>query len=197
MLNLSIGSLYTGQLVRLGAVKPDDKDTLARWSNDSEYLRMLNFDPAVPRPAAYFEEQEKKNDENHRGVIFGIRLLEDDKLIGMTGLWANWNHQNAWFWIGIGEADYRGKGYGTDTTKLMIGYAFRELGMFRVTLNVFGYNTRAMRAYEKAGFTHEGTQREALYREGKRWDMHAMGILRPEWEAMILAEQEANKEAVR
>lgn len=196
MLNLSIGSLYTGQLVRLGAIKPEDKDAFARWSNDSEYLRMLNFDPALPRPAAYFEEQEKKDDENQRAVKFAIRLLEDDKIIGVTGMWVNWNHQNAWFWIGIGDAEHRSKGYGTDTTKLMVGYAFRELGLYRVSLGVFGYNTRARRAYEKAGFTYEGTQREALYREGKRWDMHSMGILRPEWEAMMQAEQ-AEKEAVR
>jgi RimJ/RimL family protein N-acetyltransferase len=202
MLNLSIGSLYTGQLVRLGAFKPEDKDAFSRWSHDSEYLRMLHFEPATPRPPAFFEEQEKKDDDNQRGVKFVIRTLADDKPIGFTGLWLNWNHQNAWFYIGIGEADYRGKGYGTDATKLVIGYAFRELGMFRVSLGVFGYNTRAIRAYEKAGFTHEGTQREALYREGKRWDLHQMGILRPEWEAIMQAEQQAaemskEKEAVQ
>lgn len=181
---MTIGNLFTGQLVKLGATKTDDKDALARWSHDAEYYRQMHFEPARPRPAAYYEERDKKEDEHrHDSARFAIRTLADDKFIGITGLWMQWNHQTAWFWIGIGEADYRSKGYGTDATRLVVDYAFRELGLFRVQLGVFGYNTRARRTYEKVGFIHEGTQRHALYRDGQRWDMDVMAILRPEWEA--------------
>jgi RimJ/RimL family protein N-acetyltransferase len=56
-----------------------------------------------------------------------------------------------------------------------------ELNLHRVTLDVFEYNPRAIRSYEKAGFRHEGRQRQALVRNGKRWDLLEMGILCEEW----------------
>ncbi len=177
-----IGDLYTGKLIRLGAVKAEEKDVLSRWSHDAEYMRMMNFNVAYPQPPSFYEEQ-MKEDRSSNSFYFGIRTLADDKLIGNTGLWCDFPHGDAWFWIGIGDANSRGKGYGYDATELMLGYAFRELNLYRVTLGVFGYNERARRTYEKAGFVHEGTQREVLYREGKRWDLHDMGILRSEWEA--------------
>jgi RimJ/RimL family protein N-acetyltransferase len=65
--------------------------------------------------------------------------------------------------------------------KLVLRYAFLELNLRRVTLNVFEYNERAIRSYEKAGFRLEGSQRQAIQREGRRWDMVYMGILREEW----------------
>jgi RimJ/RimL family protein N-acetyltransferase len=50
---------------------------------------------------------------------------------------------------------------------------------------VFTYNQRAIRSYEKAGFQFEGRQRERLNRDGERWDMVYMGILRTEWLALM------------
>jgi RimJ/RimL family protein N-acetyltransferase len=68
--------------------------------------------------------------------------------------------------------------------RVMLRYAFRELNLHRVTLTVFEYNPRAIRSYEKAGFVVEGRLRNWLNREGRRWDMIHMGILREEWETL-------------
>jgi len=57
-----------------------------------------------------------------------------------------------------------------------------ELNLHRVSLDVFEYNPRAIRSYEKVGFKHEGRVRQALNRDGRRWDILYMGILREEWE---------------
>jgi RimJ/RimL family protein N-acetyltransferase len=65
--------------------------------------------------------------------------------------------------------------------KIILRYAFTELNLQRVSLNVFEYNPRGVRSYEKAGFSHEGRERGLLLREGKRWDVIFMGILREEW----------------
>ena len=65
--------------------------------------------------------------------------------------------------------------------KVVLRYAFTELNLQRLTLTVFEYNPRAVRAYEKTGFRHEGRLRQFLNREGRRWDMLFMGILRHEW----------------
>ena len=67
---------------------------------------------------------------------------------------------------------------------VLLRYAFAELNLRRVSLSVFEYNPRAMRSYEKAGFVVEGRRRQALNRDGRRWDVIHMGILREEWEGM-------------
>ena len=83
--------------------------------------------------------------------------------------------------IGIGERQDWNNGYGTDAMQVILRYAFMELNLRRVTLNVFEYNPRAIRSYEKAGFRHEGRIRQYLNRDGQRWDILYMGILREEW----------------
>jgi RimJ/RimL family protein N-acetyltransferase len=94
-----------------------------------------------------------------------------------------WPHGDAWIGIGLGERAYWGKGYGSDALRVLLRFAFQELNLHRVTLNVFEYNTRALKTYERLGFTIEGTVREALLRDGRRWDLIFMGLLRQEWEA--------------
>ena len=64
---------------------------------------------------------------------------------------------------------------------LLLRFAFTEVNLRRVTLAVFEYNPRAIRTYEKVGFRHEGRLRQFLNKEGRRWDMLFMGILREEW----------------
>jgi RimJ/RimL family protein N-acetyltransferase len=117
---------------------------------------------------------------------FNIQAKADARLIGFIALFnINWNHGEAWVAIGIGEREYRGKGYGTDAMRLMLNYAFTELNLNRVTLVVFSYNPRAMRSYEKAGFVLEGRHRHCLHRDGQWWDEVFMGILREEWQRQV------------
>ena len=83
--------------------------------------------------------------------------------------------------LSIGERENWDKGYGTEMVNLLLRFAFTEVNLRRVTLTVFEYNPRAVRVYEKVGFRHEGRERKSLNREGRRWDMIFMGILREEW----------------
>lgn len=87
------------------------------------------------------------------------------------------------FGIVIGEKDCWGKGYGTEVTRLMVWHGFQNLNLNRIWLNVYDFNPRGIRAYEKAGFKKEGALRQAMYAEGKYHDTFVMGILREEWEA--------------
>jgi len=58
-----------------------------------------------------------------------------------------------------------GQGYGTEITRLVIDYALYTVGLHRVSLRVYDFNSRAQRVYEKCGFCHEDRLREAF-----RWD---------------------------
>ncbi len=174
-----ITDIFRGQLVRLAAQDPEaDSVVVARWSLDSEYLRLLDSDPARPQTAKEWQADVAKHLERENVFAFNIRTLDGDRLIGFASLWVgNWASGEAGVGIGIGEAADRGRGYGTDAMRLVLRYAFAELNLARVSLEAFAHNTRAIRSYEKAGFRLEGVQREWARRDGRRWDVVYMGIL--------------------
>jgi RimJ/RimL family protein N-acetyltransferase len=67
-----------------------------------------------------------------------------------------------------------GRGYGTEATRLVVDYAFRIAGLHRIHLEVYDFNTRAQRVYEKCGFAREGMHRDALH-WGGHWH-HAISM---------------------
>jgi RimJ/RimL family protein N-acetyltransferase len=179
-------NLLQGKLVRLVTEDPETvAKYLSRWARNSEYWRLLSSDPARLRSTKSIKEWiEKEIEKEQPGFfLFLIRTLTDDRLIGDIGLGGiNWVQGEAFVGIGLGEREDWGKGYGTDAMRIMLGYAFMELNLYRVSLNFFEYNPRALRSYEKSGFSIEGRERKFLNREGRRWDLIWMGILREEWE---------------
>jgi RimJ/RimL family protein N-acetyltransferase len=178
-------NLFTGKLVRLAGIDPDEvSKAFAQWNRDSEYQRLLDSDPprlhSVKATKDWLDKQIK--DELETTFWFAMRALEDDRLLGDIDLTViNWGSRDAFLGIGIGERAFWGKGYGSDALQVVLRYAFLELNLRRVTLNVFEYNQRAVRTYEKAGFRSEGRVRQAMQREGHRYDILYMGILREEW----------------
>jgi len=180
-------NLLEGKLVRLTAEDPKPQaEAITRWLRNSTYNRLLDDEPSHLWSAKKMTEWiEKDLEQNPKEPFFFIRAIAEDKVIGFISGWGlNWQHGDTFFGIGLGEEDFWGKGYGTEALQLFLGYVFREMNLRRVSLNVFGYNPRAVRSYEKCGFRIEGRVRQAMLREGKRWDMIYMGILREEWEQL-------------
>ncbi len=184
MTDLKNNDVFTGKLVRLVPADLEaDSKLLVEWDRDSEYQRLLNSEHA----ARYNPKQTQSFFEKEIGSMhfFMIQRLEDDRKIGMIDLSGfNWLVGNAWVGIGIGERELWGKGYGTDAMRVLLGYAFTELNLNRVTLNVFEVNQRGLKSYAKAGFREEGRLPKVLRKAGERYDLIFMGILRSEWEAL-------------
>lgn len=181
---MSQTNLFRSSRIRLVALGEEDAEAFARWSEDAEYLRNLDTDYAVPRSANYFRSEIEANASSHNGLEFGIRTIEDDRLIGFVSLHSiEWNNRAGRLAVGIGERDYRGKGYGTEVLQLILRYAFDELNLNRVGLDVIGNNKAAIRCYEKSGFVVEGVVREGVIRDGQKQDRIYMGILKSEWES--------------
>lgn len=180
--------LLKGEQVYLTVEDPQVMaEAFSRWSSDSEYWRLAASDTAFPRSSKSIKEwlEKELGTGNPQLFMFAIRRLEDDQLIGEIDLdGVLWTHGDAFVGIGLGEREYWGMGYGTDAMRVILKYAFTELNLYRLSLNVFDYNPRARRSYGKAGFKEEGSCREFLLRDGKRYDLIFMGILRSEWEEL-------------
>ena len=182
---MQFNPLFTGNLVRIAAPTPDDFSIMQKWTENDEYQRLADGDPARPQSVEQIESFEKDVFTSKDTYFFRIRTLEDDRLIGSMGLFNfRWKDQSAEYGIVIGDSEYWGKGYGSDATQLMLRYCFHELNLHRVSLQVLGYNTRAVKAYEKCGFVKEGVQRQAIKRDGQRWDVLNYAILYDEWVAL-------------
>ena len=69
----------------------------------------------------------------------------------------------------------------TEAARTILRFAFEELNLHRVELEVFDFNQRAIRAYEKAGFRREGTRRQHHFLHGGYHDAHIMSILEDEF----------------
>lgn len=177
--------LFSSEKLRLVALNPEtDAKLMNKWRRDTEYARLLDSDPVRLYNTAQNKEwiEKMQKTEAFEGIEFMIHTLEDDKPIGFIGLdGINWHHGVSWTGIGIGEREYWSKGFGAEAMRMVARYAFEELGLHRLSLNVFSYNTRAIRSYEKVGFKVEGKVREAVHRDGQRWDVVFMGLLREDF----------------
>lgn len=177
--------LFRGSLVRLVAEEPETMSkAFTRWNLDSEYFRMLDSAPQLMWSEKKWKEWLEKDLEKDpsRDLLFGMRTLEDDRLIGFMALFdESWQHGDVLVAIAIGERDCWSKGYGTDAMRVMLDYVFNELNYRRLSLIVFEHNPRGIRSYQKAGFVLEGRVCGAMLRDGRRWDWLYMGILREEW----------------
>jgi RimJ/RimL family protein N-acetyltransferase len=93
----------------------------------------------------------------------------------------SWADRKARLAIGIFDRRFWSRGYGTEAVRLLLRYAFDDLGLHRVDLRVLAYNARAIRCYEKCGFVREGVERESACVDGAWEDDVMMAILESEY----------------
>nr|WP_221308513.1 GNAT family protein [Nocardiopsis mwathae] len=96
--------------------------------------------------------------------------------------------RNGEYVTALGE--YRGKGIGTEATRLVLDYAFHVTNLRCVYLSVIEPNTGAIRAYEKAGFRQQGIRRNSSQWLGQTVNEVLMDAIPEDWEGpSLVAEQ--------
>lgn len=177
-----------GERTTLRPFVAEDATTIAALLADPELLRLT---ASVTSSA----EAEKFPSEPDEGMInwYGSRADQDERLdlavvdnssgevvgevvFNEVDLTAN----SCNFRTLIGKAG-RNRGIGTEATRMFLAYGFEHLGLHRISLDVFAFNPRAQRVYEKAGFRVEGIRRDALRFDDEYVDEIMMAILAPEW----------------
>lgn len=174
-----------GDRVMLGPLRRDLLPLYQRWNNDLAVTRTT----ASSRPTTLEQETAAYDrlmaaDEY---VLFTIYEVETGRPIGTTYLGGiDLRNRTAEFGIALGEAEYRGKGYGTEVTRLVLDYAFTVLGLHSVILVVYAFNLAGQHAYQKAGFREFGHRRQAHLMGGQLWDVIYMECLATEFSSPVL-----------
>jgi RimJ/RimL family protein N-acetyltransferase len=177
-----------GDLVALGPLRRDLAASYARWMNDFEVMKNMGA-PVSPvtaeQQATQYERLATPTETDRNFLIYEKATWLP---IGTTALHEiSHYHRRATFVIIIGEAAGRGRGYGTETARLMLDYAFSALGLTNVMLKVFEYNAAGMRAYLKAGFTEFGRRHQSHAMGGRLWDEIYMECRAVDFTSPVLA----------
>ena len=179
--------LFEGDDIRFGPIDHDkDAEIEAKWTHDSDFMRMMDMAPARPMSAAMvkkqYEKLEKQIDESKNQYYFTIRAKKDDRLMGKAIVqWIEWANGNGYIRLGVGAEEDRGKGYGSQALRMLLRFGFAELNLFRLSAIVPEYNTAAIALLKKFGFVEEVRRRQSVERDGKRWDLLVFGLLNDEW----------------
>jgi RimJ/RimL family protein N-acetyltransferase len=173
-------SILEGQKVRLRPVEERDLPFFVEWLADKDVTRWL---AAVDEPPTLEDEHDwyesARADEN--GVLWSIETLDGD-LVGSTDLRLAPHAERAELGIAIQDKTRWSEGLGTDAIRLVVEYAFDELGLHRVELQTDEANARAIRCYEKVGFVREGLLRDHRKIEGHFSNTIQMSVLAGEWQ---------------
>ncbi|CEA08291.1 Putative ribosomal N-acetyltransferase YdaF [Arthrobacter saudimassiliensis] len=177
-------SLLAGARVRLRALADTDLPALAAWWADPA-ASALQTATVRPRPEGSFEQMFRQWSGNGDpgSVGFSIEARDTGQLIGHVTLYGAALPERAATLAIILGTEHSGQGYGPDAVRTAVGYGFRQMGLNRIELRTWAFNTRARRAYESAGFKEEGRRRQAAFFDGRFHDEVIMAVLRDEWAA--------------
>ena len=117
---------------------------------DPEVARLTGSKPCFSREEVVGFFRKCLTDPDRRDFLI---VAPGGKIIGESVInEIDWAEKSANFRIAIFRPEYHGKGIGTWAVETARDYAFRELKLNCLTLDVFSFNPRAKRVYEKAGF---------------------------------------------
>jgi RimJ/RimL family protein N-acetyltransferase len=163
--------------VILRALLPTDVDTTLRWHNDpSLYATLAGSFRAVSRAT---EEEWLRHVSQPAPDALNLGIVEraTGNLVGCVYLRdIDQESRSGELHVFLGEPAARGRGLGEAACQAMIWHAFLELGLQRIYLKVLPENGRAIRLYERLGFTRDGLHPGAVVKDGVPRDLLAMSI---------------------
>jgi diamine N-acetyltransferase len=172
-----------GDRLRLRAAEREDLPLFVKWLNDPEVRQFISFNLplSLAQEERWFDEMIKANPAE-QVLVIEIRENEGWTPVGVTSLMnIDWTNRLAEVGIFIGEKAYWSQGYGREVMRLMLKHGFEDLNLNRIWLRVYEFNQRGVRAYEHAGFKHEGRMRQAIFKDGCYNDVLIMSVVRGEW----------------
>lgn len=172
--------MIKGNKVYFTAINRGSLKQLMEWRNSPELRKYFREYREISdaMQEAWYNTRVLNNDKQ---IDFEIHDIESGKLIGHCALcYISWINRTAELAIYIGDHNFRNGGYGKDTLKLLMDYAFKTANLNRVWCEVFS-NNEAINVYRKIGFKDEGKLRQHHYENGEYIDCYMLGLLKDEW----------------
>jgi RimJ/RimL family protein N-acetyltransferase len=170
--------MIAGEHVILRAFEREDAERCYRWMNDPNIVRTLKS----RYPIAFSNEMEWLDRAMHESVgerHFAIERKDDRAHIGNASIHdIDWVSRTASFGLFIGEPTAWNRGFGSDAIVALMRFAFEEMNLRKLRINVFEYNDRAKHVLETHGFVAEGRLRREFYREGTYHDIVVLSVFR-------------------
>jgi RimJ/RimL family protein N-acetyltransferase len=172
--------MIAGEHVILRAFEREDAERCYRWMNDPNIVRTLK----TRYPIAFVSETEWLERAMHPGTDerhFAIERKDDRTHIGNASIHEiDWVSRTGWFGLFIGEPAAWNRGFGSDAIRASVRFAFDDMNLEKLRINVFDYNDRAKHVLETLGFVQEGLLRREFYREGTYHDIVILSKFREE-----------------
>ena len=121
-----------------------------------------------------------RNEQNDR-LDLAVVYRESNQVIGEV-VFNEYNEAtgNVNFRVLLSESSCN-KGVGTEAVSLFIQYGMEELDLHKISLEVYSFNPRAERVYQKAGFELEGIMREEFLYNQEYFDTKIYGLLKADY----------------
>lgn len=183
MSDFSIKPVLTGDTTVLRPFTEADAEVMWEIIEDPEVVRFTGPPSRELTPEQVRSWYGSRSDQSDR-LDLAVTDRATGELVGEVVLY-EWDPtaRSCTFRTLVGPRG-RGRGLGTEATRLIVGYGFEQLGLHRIQLEAYGHNSRALRVYEKVGFVVEGVRREADLRDGQWVDWVVMALLDREWAAL-------------
>ena len=150
--------------VRIRPLVRDDAKAVVAWRNRPEVAAELfsATAPTIEGHLAWFDTLCRRTDR----LEFIIEL--DEQPVGTIGLSAlDFGRGEAEYGILLGEPAARGKGVALLASQALLRYAFSDLAMGLIRLELFADNVAARRLYDRLGFVESAPPPEPRVREGR------------------------------
>jgi ribosomal-protein-alanine N-acetyltransferase len=174
----------SGPELALRPPEPRDADALFELGRDPDVVRFFSWGPYGERAEAEAFIDRVRRERPYEFLIVDAA----DRPIGLTGL-SEVAERDGRAVVGtwLGRAHW-GSGANRESKALILHFAFRTLGLGRVSAYAHPDNVRSLAALEKLGFRREGLLRGWHVHRGERRDVVILGLLREEWESGPLAD---------
>jgi RimJ/RimL family protein N-acetyltransferase len=170
--------MIAGEHIILRAFEREDAERCYRWMNDPNIVHTLKS----RYPIAFQNEAEWLEGAMHASASerhFAIERKDDRTHIGNASIHdIEWVSRVAAFGLFIGEPSAWNRGFGSDAIRTLVRFAFDEMNLQKLRINVFDYNDRAKHVLETQGFVQEGRLRREFFRDGTYHDIVILSTFR-------------------
>ena len=171
-------TLSTNAILLRQLRKEDLTEEYVSWLNDPNVNQYLET-RYLPQTHESLVDYWNNHRDDSSSPWFAIVSKNNNKHIGNIKLGPiNRIHLTADISLFIGDKHSWGKGYATQSIKLLSEWSFATLNIRKLKAGIYSENHGSRKAFEKAGFALEATLKEEVFFRGRYIDVWRMSLLR-------------------